>query len=390
MLSAIIASYLNISEVQAEHLVKLVSHEQQWSEEQQLKVKAKEDPSKEVVLTFKLAEAEKQEDVINFLQALGQSKWFKGHDRSQFADTNTNENDTYYSIFTGLGLTQAAPFDSSNGEPAFSAVLGSSESQVRTRLIALEADLRAGHGPRMGIVYGLAGNRALGTGVMESEQYSKDMLTANNDPLTEANMVDLIVSEKLIALEMEDSKFSFYSFKGINTAGVGDRAQKDCVKTGDTAVTLKDAIEQSYQTSILQKPIVVAVYSNQPFVLRQARDVQLKLGDDYKVIGVGTELSRENLDKNPKAVTIIEGEVARLININYTPKNLRRFDVSLTAEEKAELKTLISESAKKRANAAIKNIDNVTTLFAAPTNKSASTSATATTAPVLATATARK
>ena len=53
--------------------MEVLTYEKRWSEEQEWK-EAK----------YSVSSIKSQADLISFLQAVGQSRWFKGHDRSKF------------------------------------------------------------------------------------------------------------------------------------------------------------------------------------------------------------------------------------------------------------------------------------------------------------------
>ena len=117
----------------------------------------------------------------------------------------------------------------------------------------------------------------------------------------------------------------------------------------------------------MQKPIKIAVYSRQPFVLRQLRDVQEKMGSDYIVFGVGDKLTAGKFQRqNPKSINVCLGEVARLININYTQNMLKQFQVDLTRDEMDELKSLIHYCQQRDKKTLPQVSDNTSTVFAAP------------------------
>jgi hypothetical protein len=355
MLVTIIVKYLQISEEQAKKLMDLLSLENRWQDEQQWKD-----------TKFNLVTCKTQADVIGFLQAVGQTQWFKGHDRSKFADNISDQelNETYFSLFAGLGLTQNISYDTALGKPSFSVVLGSSESQVNSRVSSLQGDILSGDGPQEKRIYGLGCNRGLGVSVIDTEQTSKDKLSAAGIDANEMNMVSMLTHEMLAELVRKDDKYKSLVYQPINTtANVQSRLEKDCVKTADTATSLKQAIEERYDLEQLPKPINVAVYSRQPFVLRQQRDVQMKLGPDYLAIGVGSEFTQNAFNLHPKSIAVCLGEVARLVNINFTPENLKQFNVALTQQEMEELKILGGQLVEVTDNNAMQSIRDTSRLF---------------------------
>ena len=334
MLVNIVANYLQISAAQAQALMELLNLEKRWQEEYDLK------GVKHVLATIKT-----QADFISFIQAVGQTQWFKGHDRSKFSDTVSDQqmNEKYFSLFEGLGLTKQINYDASEA-PAFAAILGSSESQVKARLDAFTQDVQNGFAPVENIVFGLGCNRELGVSVIEREQESKDKLKLQNQETTEMNMVSLLTQQTLEQLVDEEKKNKI-RYQPINTTSQAKtREDSACVKTADTATSLKQAIEMQFDVASMKKPINIAVYSRQPFVLRQQRDVQQKLGMDVKAVGVGNAFSFSEFCQNPKSIAVCLGEVARLVNVNYTPENLKKLNVELTEAELHEVASLASPS----------------------------------------------
>lgn len=324
MLAKILAKYLQIKEEQAQSILDITALESHFSREQQWQGKV-----------FTASAIKTQADFIHFLQAIGQSQWFKGHDRSRFADNISDEqlNKTYFSLFKRAGLLDAVQWPLSQ-PPHFAAVLGSSQSQVSDRVDWLKKDILSGNAPSEKMIAGLGCNRELGIGVLESEEPSKSRLLAAGKPATEMEMTNLVTQDML-------SAFPEFTYTEVNTAtNVTNREDKNCVKTCDTAATMKQAIEQKYDMAAMPQPIYVAAYSCQPFVLRQQRDVQSRMGSRYQVIGVGRDVSEERFASHPKSIAICLGEVARLININYTPVMLNEFDIALNAEELQELAML--------------------------------------------------
>lgn len=324
MLATILANYLQINEQQAQSILDITNLEAHFSKDQQWQGN-----------TYSASAIKTQADFIRFLQAVGQSQWFKGHDRSKFADNITDEqlNKAYYALFDRMGLMQSVSWPLVQA-PHFSAVLGSSQSQVGDRVDWLKQDILTGRAPTEKMIAGLGCNRELGVGVMETEEPSRSRLQAFGKSTTEMEMVNLIVKDMMADLQG-------YAYVEVNPgSAVTNREDVNCIKTSDTAASLKQAIEQKYDMAQLPDPIYVAVYSCQPFVLRQQRDAQAKLGPGYQAIGVGREVSEARFAGHPKSISICLGEVARLININYQPALLKQFDVALNAEELQEISAM--------------------------------------------------
>ncbi|MDP3561983.1 MAG: hypothetical protein Q8R83_07385 [Legionellaceae bacterium] len=336
MLIQIIARYLQIPEERAEKLIKLISMEKRWQEIFTVKG-----------IEYKLSNVKTQADFIGFLEALGQSTWFKGHDRSTLNGPllQQEEKELYFDLFSGLGLIQNMELIDS---PDFSVVLGSSEAEVETRVETLKQTILSGCIPKTGQIFGLGCNRQLGVSVQQTEEKSKFALLAASQETTEMGMVSLITQECLAAIVKKDSRLTNLSYQAIDTtSNAKTREDGSCVKTADTAASLKEAIEQQFDLQTMPLPIQVAVFSTQPFVLRQQRDVQQKLGSNYRVIGVGVERTKEAFLAHPQSVGIFLGEVARLLHIQYTPDYIKQFDVLLTQDELNELQYLSEGSPVK-------------------------------------------
>lgn len=329
MLVNIIQNYLAISEPEAQALIALLNYEKRWHQEFNWKESA-----------YSLQNAKTQDDVISFMQAMGQTQWFSSHDRSRFPDNVSDKemNNQYFDIFRTMGLTQELYLA---GNPTFSVVLGSSEERVKGRVETLKQALLNDNLPLGNIVFGLGCNRQLNIGVIpNSENQSKQRLEAEGLDATEMNMITLTVKDML----KSDEKFANITYHEVNTARQIVNRDPGCAQTKDTAESLKSCIENLPNYSELTKPITVYVYSCQPFVLRQQRDVQEKLGDDYVVRGAGAVLSRERYLAQSKSVSIVLGEIGRLININFTPKHRNKLKVALTDDELQEIQRLIKGS----------------------------------------------
>ncbi len=322
MLVNIIADYLQIPAKNAQFLMALFMQEGGWK---------------------KAFNMRSQADLIEFIQMFSQLQWFQGHDRSKLPDNHTTHlNQDYFSFFEGMGLTQSVHYSLLNNQPDFSVVLGSSEEDILSRIESLKHDLLVGWLPKENLIFGLGSNRLLGCSVLELEQGSKRKLQVQNLDQTEMNMVTLLTHECLNSLAAQDSRFSTLSYQAINTTAstLKNSDSEYRVKTAETATSLKSAIGYRLQFMAKQKPIYVTVYSNQPYILRQQRDIQLTLGSNYIVTGVGGALKRENFDNNNKSMGEFLGEIARLININYRPDYLKRFDMALTTAEIEEINNL--------------------------------------------------
>lgn len=336
MLKDIIANFLRVSSDKAEALIELLNIEGRWQQESIWK-DIKIHPS----------QIETQADLFNFLQAVGQSQWFKGHDRSKFPENilKSLTEEKYFNLLASLGMTQAIPYDSLKGHPDISIVLGSSESQVNARVSELEKDLIAGNLPRTNMICGLStSSRKLGVSVIEKEDISKAELEELKQDPTEVNMVNLKIETMLSKLKKEIPNFNNLIYKTIDTASTAtSREDVKCVKTSDTASSLKQLIESQPEFARLKKPIIVAAYSCQPFVERQRRDVQKTLGDDCLVVGVGSALTFETFKQHSQSISICLGEVGRLINISYVATDLvLAKSQKLTQEELAEIANFFS------------------------------------------------
>ncbi len=317
MLKHIIADYLQISVHQAAALMVLFGEEGGWKTQHNIST---------------------QTDVITCLHEYSNSHWFQGHDRSRLQDKEiTHANIDYFTLFKQMGFIESAHDYVLTHPPDVSVMLGTSEEDLLARIESLKEDLRAGYVPREHLIFGLGSNRILGTFVCDGEQVSKQKLQALNLEQTEMCMVNLLMQESLDSLIDENDRFSELSYQAINTNT--SNQIKERVKTRDTAFGLKNAIDSHSRFVIKDKPLYVAVYSNQPYILRQQRDVQLVLGADYIVKGVGPALTRADFDLNPKGRSEVLGEIARLIYINFRPEYLKRFDMLLTADEIEEIRS---------------------------------------------------
>jgi hypothetical protein len=321
MLKNIIADYLQISVNNAQYLMILFAQEGGWQIQQSMCSQA---------------------DVITYLHEFSQLHLFRGHDRSKLQDKHeTHSSKDYFSLFEGIGLTQSLHYNVSANHPDFSVILGSCEGDLFSRVESLKQDLLAGYLPKEHLIFGLGSNRLLGSFVCDSEQCSKQRLQDQNQDQTEMNMVNLLTHECLDSLIAQDSHFSTLSYQAINTTS-GNMSEHR-VKTPETATSLKRAIESHPGFMTKQKPLYVVVYSNQPYILRQQRDIQSALGPDYIVTGIGAALTSANFDKNSKSINEFLGEIARLIYINYHPDYLKKFDIVLSAEQLEEIRLIYSD-----------------------------------------------
>ncbi len=336
MLKDIIANFLRVSVDKAEALIELFKIEGRWQQESTWKD-----------IKIHSSQIETQADLFNFLQSTGQSQWFKGHDRSKFPENilQSLTEEKYFHLLESLGMTQAVPYDRSRGNPDISVVLGSSESQVNARVAELEKDLMAGKLPQTKMICGLStSSRKLGVSVIEKEEISKTKLEELKQDPTEVNMVNLKMNTMLSKLKKEKPNLNNLIYKTVDTASTAtSREDVKCVKTSDTASSLKQLVESQPEFTTMKKPIIVAAYSCQPFVERQRRDVQKTLGDDYLVVAVGSQLTFETFKQYPQSISICLGEVGRLINISYFATNLELAkSQKLTLEEKAEIANFFS------------------------------------------------
>lgn len=328
MLAEIISRYLNISLEQSKAVLELLALEGQgkkpvlWKERE-----------------YDLTQAKTQADFLSFLQAVGQVVWFQGFDRSKYPDIGDEElNNTYYALIERMGLTQTVHLPA-DCQPDFAAVLGSSETNVSFRTESLKSDLLKGHVPKRLTIFGTGCNRQLGVSVPFSEDASKERLLALKRDPVEMEMLTLLTTDMLEG----DKTFHTLRYEPVNTtANVQSREDPNCVKTFDTATSMRQAIERRSDFHTMKKPILVAVYSNQPYVKRQEQDAQKSLGDQFLAIGVGREFTKADFLRNPKSINVVRGELARLINTPFTPQYLETFQIPLSLEELREIATLTS------------------------------------------------
>lgn len=162
---------------------------------------------------------------------------------------------------------------------------------VLSRVDTLKQDLLANYLPKANVIFGLGSNRLLEYSILDSEEYSKRKLRERNQDQTEMNIITLLMSEVFDTLVSKDKRFSKLSYHAINTTLIGQNPENTVrVKTPESAINLKYAIGH-WPGFKANKTIYVAVYSNQPYILRQQRDIQSVLGLNYFVVGVGAALT---------------------------------------------------------------------------------------------------
>lgn len=244
----------------------------------------------------------------NFAQSKSQANWFKGHDRSVFSK-GSDDPESLWGMAEAAGFTQAFAYPKDLPNPDFSVVPGSGQMVVQWRLKSLMQDLAAGLVPTSNTILLLGSNRPLGNGTLPGTE--QDSIDALGTEATESDMMLYWASkylDELKATQPDNGEIQSLEVKLIDTQGTAERSHKDCVKTGDTAVSLKEYFE-SHHSSLGKSR--VAFYVNQPFRLRMTRDMQVKLGEDYELIPVGPGVSKDLFVKN---TSIFLGEVARLIH----------------------------------------------------------------------------
>jgi hypothetical protein len=340
----ILSDFLKLHSHQTQALIKLLSMENRWCETIVLANGQTIDPR----------EIKTHAELIQFVQTLGQSQWFKGHDRSRFAadESDASLKNQYFELFHCLGLVEAVRTPGISVRPHAMVVLGFSEAQVQTRTQTIIEQVRNGISPTGNTIYGLGSNRQLGTGVLETEAESikklQDLGRSEAD-FTEMEMVSLIVQEALASLKTEDpERFGQLTYCAINTLGNVNRAATDCVKTADTAESLKKALEVDAEVfQNLPKPVVIFVASSQPFVKRQCLDMAIQLGNQYSVIAIGQALSQEVFNRLPISIPICLGEVARLINIAFNAQPIAAWQQPLSETDAYELFLLQNPTVSK-------------------------------------------
>jgi hypothetical protein len=308
MLIEIIANYLQFSPQQAKALVDLLTLEKAWQPNLLNKLKT-------------------QADFITYIQTVEQSLWYKPCDASQLTDTHYSLeiNNQYFTLFKQLGMIDSI---NSNIIPNYMVLLGCFEAEVLNRIKFLTQDIVNNYLPTQQLVYGLGGDRELGLSFDEHKSINR--LKKLNLALIEINMINLLFMEELLKC---GNKAKMISYQPVLTT---DKNSKR-ITTADTAVTLKKVIEEQPTVTY---PIILAIYSNQPYILRQQRDMQVTMGDQYKIIGLGDAFSLIDFNNNPKSINVCLGEIARLFHINYTTANMKNFAINLTANELEELRRL--------------------------------------------------
>lgn len=324
MIRDILARFLEIKSYEADALIEIIKREKCCEKADILKI-------------------ETQADLISYLQKIAQDKWFLGHDRSKFPANgkDATTQDAYYQLFEKFGLCSARQYDfHQQGQPQLMVVLGSSESQVRERVLMLKTDLLRGVLPTKNKIIGLGCNRELGRSVNEMEKESREKLKLYGAKPTEMDMVSFLINEMLQELKSTHSQFAELSYQAINTySKITSRSNRACVTTKDTAILLKTIIENDENYQHFKKPLMMIAYSKQPYIERQRRDIEKVFADQhlYKVFGAGLSLSKEEFTAIPNSINRCLGEIARLININFMSQKLTAFDTALTKDEKEML-----------------------------------------------------
>ncbi|WP_375604551.1 hypothetical protein NOX90_03620 [Wolbachia endosymbiont of Anurida maritima] len=323
LIALVIQNFLDFSHEAALSFLELLRIEEQWKTQHY----AEED--------LKLQEIKTQVDLFKFIQAIGQSQWFKGHDRSRYEgiDINRDLKEKYFNLFEKIGLIDEISYNMESGAPNFLVVLGGYERGIEIRVNTLVADCNErGVMPTENIIIGLGCNRKLDPKREPSANRLQDL---GED--TEMNVLSSIV-EAAIAQRIKTKEAIKY--KPINTSSsVVTRVDPSCVKTGDTAASLKDYLESYLEyKNTMDKPII-AVYSNQPFILRQQFDMQSKLGEGYKVYGVGQGITEEEFIESPTIIVSCLAELARIINTKFTEK-FKHIKDDLTEEQIQEIHSL--------------------------------------------------
>lgn len=363
-ITSIIANFLStqdekdakqFEEKRAQALVELLHLEGRWQQSQEWK-------NGNDVLKLDPANITTREQLITFLQMVCQSHYFKGFDRSKLPSNSQQilTSEKYFTLFANAKLCDEMAYDQSKGQPHVMALLGSSESRVKGRLESLKKNLLENVIPTENIVYGLGTDtRALGKNVIESEKESIDRLGAAGKLANETNMVDMLTAEAVEDAKKANAQAAKVNYQSVNTTSEAkSREETNCVKTADTAMMMKKMIESLSHFSKMKKPIVVAAYSCQPFVERQRRDMQQKLGKDYSVVGVGRALTLKEFKSHELSIGVCLKELASLININFRLQehSLKNTQTLLSPDELSALKDLVKQ---KEVN---EKLDNSVTL----------------------------
>jgi hypothetical protein len=311
MLTDIVANYLQFSKQQAKALLDLFTMEKCWQPNLLSAIKT-------------------QADLITYIQTGAQSSWFKALDASQLEDSHhpLEINNKYFTLFKELGLIEAFNITLN---PDYMVLLGCFEAEVTNRIKFLAQNIVNNYLPTQQLVFGLGCARELGLSF--DEHHSINRLKKLDLALTEINMINLLIMEELLRPGNKSKKVSYQPIRTSNE-------NLNHVTTADTAVSLKNVIEVQSQFANLSRPISIAIYSNQPYILRQQRDIQATMGDQYNILGVGDALTLVDFNSNPKIINICLGEIARLLHINYTTAKMKNFAINLTATELEELRSL--------------------------------------------------
>lgn len=339
MITELISNFLDYSPEQAAAFLQLLSMEKQWKTQYYIEKK----PESENIKTEELKpeNIKTKADLFKFIQAVGQSQWFKGHDRSCYKNDIIKDlkKDEYFRLFKSIGLIDKVSYESDEAHN-FSVVLGTYESGVRARVDALIKDYNEnGVRPTEDIIIGLGSNRTLDS---EIEPITNMLcISYPNKKPTEMDMVSYIIKTAIEKTQKD------IRYKPINTSSKAEtRADESCVKTSDTAVSLKGYLEDYLLNKSIDNPIKLVVYSHQPFIERQKVDMESRLPKNYKVYCVGNEITSEDFKKSPTIVVSCLAEIARYINTKFIEKH-QYIEGDLSEEQRQEIDLLTRDNTKE-------------------------------------------
>ncbi|MFT4314136.1 MAG: hypothetical protein AB3P11_03425 [Wolbachia pipientis] len=332
MITELMNGFLDYSPEQAEAFLQLLSIEKQWKTQYHKEGELKPENIKT------------KADLFKFIQAIGQSQWFKGHDRLRYeVDISKDlKKDEYFKLFKSIGLIDKVSYnsDEAGGPPNFSVVLGAYQLGVETRVNTLIEDYKNGIRPTEDIIIGLGCNRKLDSTI---ESITNDLRDSDpNKKPTEMDMINFVIEEAIEENQLEGIKYEPVS----TSSEAKTRADESCVKTSDTAVSLKGYLENYLLNKSIDDPIKLVVYSHQPFIERQKVDMESRLPKNYKVYCVGNEITSEDFKKSPTIVVLCLAEIARYINTKFIEKH-QYIEGDLSEEQRQEIDLLTRDNTKE-------------------------------------------
>jgi hypothetical protein len=342
MLAKIIASFLDISELAAEALLKILTKEQRWQSKE-----------KWTDITIDPGAIYTRGEFFKFLQCVGQNHWFKGFDRSKLPD-NASEKPVlleYFNLFKQFGLIDEIYQESSKANVVV--ILGSSWQQIKIRLETLVMDLRNGIIPSSKLIIGAASNRKLTetTDGKEAIEYLEQK-GYKQEQINEMNLLSELTKDKLTELKKENPLFAELEFMtAYSYSQVNDRTQ-GCITTKENGEATRKFFENDSRFVNYKSKLEIMIYSTQPYGRRQNCDFgQYFKGGNYAVNVRAKCITENEFIDNVRSIAICLKEIASFFNFHYNSKNLNLYDkITLTDDEQAELKRLCSQKTEPQSN----------------------------------------